>query len=346
MKFFRRNTYFCAVIFGIYLLFASLSYAATSPKKVALVIGNSSYEFVPNLPNPSNDATDIGASLERLGFDVTSGIDLSYKKMRLMLRDFSEQAESAAVALIYFAGHGVEIDKINYLIPVNAQLKSDRDIEFEAVQLDTILHSIGSSQGLKIVLIDACRNNPFLASMTRTSATRSVGHGLTRIDPGGILVGYSARGGTLALDWENRNSPYAKALLYHLEQPGLEVGKLFRKVRDQVYNSTSGSQEPFTYGSLPGNDVYLKAPLIISESHSDVELAFQSTADSVIISDFANAEKYDTVHLWKTFLSKYDIKHENPLLDLPNPLVRLARKRLKFLEKESEILAKYAKKKK
>lgn len=226
-------------------------------KRMALVIGNAQYDYVSNLPNTSNDAQDIAAALDRIHFDVTALYDLDYRQMRLALRDFSDKAAGADVVLVYFAGHGIEIDNTNYLIPTNAELRNDRDVEYEAIRLDSVLKAVSSVPGLKLVLVDACRNNPFLSDMERTNATRSIGQGLGSIDPGGVLVGYSARGGTLALDGGGRNSPYAEALLEHIEVPGLELGKMFRKVRDTVFTLTDGYQEPFTYGSLPGRDIFL-----------------------------------------------------------------------------------------
>ncbi|WP_299985730.1 caspase family protein [uncultured Ruegeria sp.] len=229
--------------------------------RVALVIGNSTYERVSNLPNTYNDSHDLADALERIGFDVTRGLNLSYRDMRIAIRDFAEAAAKAKVVVIYFAGHGIEIDNTNYLIPVDAALQSDRNIDLEAIRLDTLIGSVSGSDGLKIILIDACRNNPFVPDMKRTSATRSIGRGLARIDPSGVLVGYAARSGTLALDGSGRNSPYAQALLRHIEEPGLELGKMFRKVRDTVFDLTDGYQEPFTYGSLPGHDIFLVPPL-------------------------------------------------------------------------------------
>jgi hypothetical protein len=243
--------------------------AHAQERRFALVIGNSDYEFVGALQNPTNDATDIGKALERLGFSVTTALNLDYNQMRLALRDFGEVAADADMALVYFAGHGIEIDNTNYLIPVNAELKSDRDVEFEAVRLETVIASIETSRGIKIILVDACRNNPFVADMTRTVASRSIGRGLGRIDPGGVLVGYSARGGTISLDGDGRNSPYAKALLDLIDEPGLEIGKLFRRVRDAVLDETAGAQEPFTYGSLPGEDIFLMAPAPVDDSAAD-----------------------------------------------------------------------------
>lgn len=244
-----------AVVLAFVLCAAQLAHA--SGKRVALVMGNSDYDHVSTLINPVNDTEDLAAALRRIGFDVTLGHNLDYRGMRLALRDFAEAAQTADVVLIYFAGHGIEIDNVNYLIPTNAELRSDRDVEFETVRLDAVIRSVADAPGLKIVLVDACRNNPFLSTMTRTASTRSLGRGLGRIDPGGVLVGYAARGGTLALDGDGRNSPYVQALLQHIEEPGLELGKLFRKVRDTVYDLTDGFQEPFTYGSLPGEDIFL-----------------------------------------------------------------------------------------
>ncbi|HMO70765.1 MAG TPA: caspase family protein [Paracoccaceae bacterium] len=244
-------------------------WACTAPlqaqdRRVALVIGNATYAQVPDLVNPANDAADLRDALVRLGFRVTFGTNLDDSGMRRALRDFGETAADADIALIYYAGHGIEIDGTNYLIPVNASLRSDRDVEFETVRLDAVVGALDASRGLKIVLVDACRNNPFAAEMTRSVATRSIGRGLSRIDPGGVLVGYSARGGTIALDGEGRNSPYAAALLRHIEEPGLEIGKLFRLVRDSVLETTRGAQEPFTYGSLPGSDIFLIPPVTLA----------------------------------------------------------------------------------
>ncbi|MFK7744645.1 MAG: caspase family protein [Roseobacter sp.] len=227
-------------------------------EKVALVIGNSEYEFVGRLPNPQNDAKDVAEVLEGIGFDVTVGLDLDYRGMRIAIRNFAQKARTADVVFVYYAGHGVEMDNTNFLVPVNAELRSDIDVQLEAIRLDVLIDSVSSSSnGLKVVLVDACRNNPFLSDMAVTSSTRSIGRGLGRVDPTGVLVGYSARGGTLALDGDGRNSPYASALLTRIPEPGLELGKMFRKIRDDVYQSTGGYQEPFVYGSLPGRDIYL-----------------------------------------------------------------------------------------
>ncbi|WP_170610475.1 caspase family protein [Ruegeria arenilitoris] len=253
-----------------------------SEKRMALVIGNSDYSHVSVLPNATNDANDLADALTRIGFDVTNAANLSYREMRLAIRDFANVASDANVVLVYFAGHGIEIDNTNYLIPVNAALQSDRDIEFEAIRLDAIVNAVSVANGLKVVLVDACRNNPFLTNMARTSATRSIGRGLGRVDPGGVLVGYAARAGTLALDGDGRNSPYAQALLTHIEEPGLEIGRLFRKVRASVLELTGGYQEPFTYGSLPDREIYL-VPAALTAQPKETAVSVPTEVDSPLV---------------------------------------------------------------
>ncbi|MEM1351956.1 MAG: caspase family protein [Pseudomonadota bacterium] len=300
------------------LLSAESLFAQSGPeKRVALLIGNARYQHVSGLTNPANDASDIGAALERVGFSVTTLLDLDYRAMRLALRDFAETASDADMALIYFAGHGIEIDNTNYLIPVNAELRSDRDVDFEAIRLDQVVDTIADVDGLKMILVDACRNNPFLQDMRRTASTRSIGRGLGRIDPGGVLVGYAARGGTLALDGEGRNSPYAQAILRHIEEPGLELGKLFRKVRDTVFSLTDGYQEPFTYGSLPGEDIFLVPPVTpVAFPKSDAEVATDLSIARQMMEDFANADSKDTSTAWTQFLVRYASNPNTALLDI------------------------------
>lgn len=277
------------------------SVANADTRRVALVIGNAKYQNVADLPNAGNDASDLTAALERVGFKVWHSQNLDYRSFRLVLRDFGRVAKKADVAVIYFAGHGIEIDNTNYLIPVNSELRSDQDIEFEAIRLDSVISSVTGGDGLKIVLIDACRNNPFLSTMIRENGTRSIGRGLGRIDPSGVLVGYAAKGGTLALDGEGRNSPYASALLKHIEEPGLELGKLFRKVRDTVYQLTDGLQEPFTYGSLPSDDIFLVPATISVPPVSNIA----GNVGNQIYADFELARSFATLDAIETFLKRY-----------------------------------------
>ena len=229
-------------------------------QRVALVIGNAAYVHAPQLANPLNDAADISAALARLDFEVTKIEDADYATLRQGLMAFTRQASSAELAVVFYAGHGIEVDQRNFLVPVDARLASDQDVEFETVPLDLVMRSVSRASGLRLVILDACRDNPFAVSMERQGATRAIGRGLARVEPSGdTLVAYASKEGTVASDGSGRNSPFSSALLSHLEEPGLEVGFMFRKVRDAVLSSTGGRQEPFVYGSLSSKGVYLTA---------------------------------------------------------------------------------------
>ena len=241
-----------------------LSFFATAPlsaaPRVALVIGNASYEHAPALANPLNDAADMGAALERLGFAVTRLENGSDAEMRRGLNEFRRAASASEVAVVFYAGHGIEVDGRNFLVPVDARLATDQDVEYQAIPLELAQRAVERASGLRLVILDACRENPFAVSMQRAGATRSIGRGLARVEPSGeTLVAYAAKEGTVASDGDGRNSPYSEALLRFLEEPNLEVMFMLRKVRDAVLASTGGSQEPFWYGSLSSKGVYLAA---------------------------------------------------------------------------------------
>ena len=250
----------CAVVLCWTTVLFALPLEAS--QRVALVIGNSAYEHVPRLNNPGNDARDFSARLEALGFQVTTRLDLDQQGLNRALQQFARDSAGAEIALLFFAGHGIEVDGKNWLVPIDARLQSDTDVEFESVAQELALRSVGGAQQLRLVILDACRDNPFANAMQRAGATRSIGRGLGRIEPtGGTLVAYAARDGTTADDGRGRNSPYTAALLRELEEPGVEVSLLFRRVRDRVLESTGHRQEPFTYGSLPSLALYLNPPV-------------------------------------------------------------------------------------
>jgi len=305
-----------ASIICIVLYSSALRAENETERRVALVIGNSGYQHVTRLTNPENDARDIANVLWTIGFDVTSDFDLDFRAMRLAVRDFAEQAEQADIVVIYYAGHGIEVGGENYLIPVNAELKRDRDVDFEAIRLQALLASLEAVDGLKIVLVDACRNNPFSVQMASRTANRSIGRGLARIEPSGVLVGYAAKGGTLAMDGMGRNSPYASALLTHLPEPGLELGKLFRKVRDTVYAATGGEQEPFVYGSLPGRDIFLVPPDVEAPTETPPRTAALPDTDSKIQQDYSRAVFMNSVWGWRTFIAEHSGVPDHWLVNL------------------------------
>ncbi len=248
---------------------------AQAAPRVALVIGNASYAHAPELENPLNDAADVAAALRRLGFSVTKLENANFAELRKGLLEFTLAASASEVAVVFYAGLGIEVDQRNFLVPVDARLASDQSVEFEAVPLDLVQQAVSRASVLRLVVLDACRENPFSASMQRAGATRSIGRGLARVEPAGdTLVAYAAKEGTLAADGQGRNSPYSKALLAHLEEPGLEVGLMFRRVRDAVLTSTGGRQEPFVYGSLSSRGVYLaEAPAIGAAPVEDTAIA-------------------------------------------------------------------------
>lgn len=239
---------------------------AQAQKRVALVIGNSNYNQVARLPNPANDSRAMADALVRLDFVVTLQQDLGKAAMEQTLADFSDAAREADLAVVYYAGHGMEMNGKNYLIPTDAKLKSDNRVQFETVSLDHVMLAIEGAKALKLVLLDACRDNPFANSMKPTNATRSISRGLAKVETNpGMLVSYAAAAGTTALDGDGKHSPYTEALLAHIEQPGLELSLLFRKVADAVQAKTDGKQTPFEYGRLPGVSIYLKEPVLVEE---------------------------------------------------------------------------------
>ena len=223
--------------------------------RVALVVGNSTYAHIGRLPNPDNDARDISTALRRLGFEVTTELETNRVELTEALRAFTRRSAGADVSLVFYAGHGIEMDGVNYLVPVDARLERDVDVRFETVTVDDLLVST-TGASLRLVILDACRNNPLARSMQRTAATRTVSGGsfadLNEDLLGDeTLVAYAAAAGTTAADGRGRNSPYTAALLSHLETP-LEIGLLFRRVRAQVLGATNGAQRPHEYHSLVG----------------------------------------------------------------------------------------------
>lgn len=243
-----------------FVLIVGGSLEGYAAKRIALVIGNGAYQQVAKLPNPDNDARAVATALERLGFAVTLKVDLDYSGLRRALSAFSRAVAGADVAAIFYAGHGIEVGGQNFLLPTDAKLTHANDVDFEAIPLTAAMGALESAKGLKLVILDACRNNPFAVKMVRAGATRSVGRGLARVSPRGsdTLVAYAAKEGTTADDGKGTHSPYTAALLKHLETPGLEIRLLFGRVRDSVLANTGRRQEPFTYGSLGGEAIFLK----------------------------------------------------------------------------------------
>jgi uncharacterized caspase-like protein len=269
--------------------FLLVSGPALAEKRVALVLGNSAYRNVAPLTNPVNDSARIATTLKEAGFDVVdSRRDLPAAETRRALRDFADRARDADIAVVYYAGHGIEVDGANYLIPIDARLERDTDIYDEGLSLDRILIAIEPAKKLRLVILDACRDNPFARTMKRTVASRAIGQGLAKVEPTSpnVLIAYSAKAGSTAADGDGKNSPFTAALSHHLTKPGLDVRRAFGFVRDEVLKTTGNKQEPFVYGSLGGEDVPLvpapaaaapAAPAVSAqaEARRDYELALQ-----------------------------------------------------------------------
>lgn len=233
--------------------------SAPQGRRIALVIANAAYSRVAQLANPQRDAAKIAATLRSVGFadvDVAENLDVSSFADRL--RIFAKKAADADWAVVYYAGHGIEIDNSNYLIPVDATLASDRDVKFEAVSLEQVMAAVEGAKQMRLVILDACRENPFEVAMKRADGTRAVARGLARVEPeGGTMVVYAAKAGQVASDGADGNSPFVTSLARRMAEPGVEIGKLFRLVRDDVLKATDRRQEPFVYGSLPAEDVFI-----------------------------------------------------------------------------------------
>jgi tetratricopeptide (TPR) repeat protein len=225
-------------------------------RRIALIIGNGAYKNVQPLDNPPRDAKLISASLHDLGFQtVTLANDLTRDKFFEALHAFASEAEKADWAVVYYAGHGFEIGGVNYLVPVDARLAADKDAETEAVALEQVIAAVAGARKLRLVLLDACRDNPFAPAMQRTIALKLVDKGLSNIEPSaGFMVVYAAKHGETALDGEGTDSPFAVAVAHDIKEPHIEVRKLFDIVRDDVWTATRHEQQPFTYGSPPGRD--------------------------------------------------------------------------------------------
>ena len=253
------KTGFLILAVNLIVLLIATSHSAAK-NRVALVIGNQSYANTSDLYNPVKDAKDVASALRRLDFEVTEHLDISLDKMRKAVISFGRLARRSDMAVIYFAGHGMEMGGENWLIPVDAHLISDIDVEDEAIGLSYVMGKLRGSRKLSLIILDACRNNPFASRIKRTSGvSRAVSRGFARIEPEeNLLVAYAAREGTLADDGTTgENSPYAAALLKHLETPNIDVRILFGKIRDEVKANTEKRQIPHTYGSLPGHRILL-----------------------------------------------------------------------------------------
>jgi uncharacterized caspase-like protein len=263
------------------VLFATVAHAAG---KVALVIGNGAYQNATALPNPPNDAADMAVALEKLGFNVITGIDVNQAQMVQKVGDFEEAAREADVTFFFYAGHGLQVNGLNYLVPIDAKLERPTSLQFETIETSLILNSMSGSGRTAIALLDACRNNPLSRSFSRSlgkSRSVAVGQGLAAptMGSGGIIIGFSTAPGEVAADGEGRNSPFTSALLKNISTPGLEIQQLMTRVKADVYSETKETQEPWHNSSLRSEVFLVPAAVVVAPPATEPPKSQQSSTE-------------------------------------------------------------------
>ncbi len=244
-----------ASVFLVLLAVAAGSVAARAEKRVALVIGNASYQHTASLPNPVNDADDMAVALKKVGFDVIAVKNVDKRSLEKAMADFGRQAQQADAALVYYAGHGIQFQGLNYLMPVDARLEDEYSINYELTRMDDVLFALSKARGVKILILDACRNNPLAERLSSRGVKRDFvqTRGLARIEAArGMLVAFATQSDQIAADGAGRNSPFTGALLKEIEEPGIEIATLFRRVAIDVNQATGGRQLPELSISMSG----------------------------------------------------------------------------------------------
>jgi hypothetical protein len=288
-------------IVGALTLGAVVAGDALADRRVALIIGNAKYEHADTLANTVNDADAITSLLTKAGFDIVDERrNVGVVEFKRGVREFLSAASNADIAVVYYSGHGIEIGGVNYLIPVDARLASEFDVDDEAIAVDRIITATQSAKKLSLIILDACRDNPFLRQPARIATTRSIGNRLAGVEPTStdMLIAYAAKAGSVSYDGTGANSPFTTALVKYLAQPGLDIRIALGKVRDDVLANTGNRQEPFVYGSLGGADISLvpapSAPEVASAPNTDA-----------IAADYGMAERVGSVQAWQAFLAAH-----------------------------------------
>ena len=330
----RKTGTFTAWIVGAVLLLTGVAAPAWAGQRVALVVGNAAYAHAPALATPLNDASDVRMALERLEFAVTRVENADHAVLLRSLREFAAAAAAAEAAVLFYTGHGVAVDGRNFLLPVDARLSSEQDIEFEAVPLALAERAVTRAGRVRVIVLDASRENPFVSSMREAEARRPIGRGLARLEPSaGTLVAFAAKEGTVAVDGRGRNSLYSETLLRYLEEPGLEIGAMFGKVREAVLAATGGSQEPTLYGSLSSAGAYLGPPPAFAESQvANPDTAGETPPDQITAEMLAAERLY-----WDSVKDSSDPAEIQTYLDRypSGTYAALARVRVERLKREA-----------
>ena len=296
----KRVMHRVAAIGGAVIMMVLACNAARAERRVALVVGNGSYQSVPKLSNPGRDAVSVAKMFQDAGFEtVEVQLNLGNLDFKRAIRKFETVADQSDIAIVYYAGHGLEIGGVNYLIPVDARLASDRDAEDEAIPLERLVSSADGARRLRLIILDACRDNPFVTTMRRErkAATRGVNAGLGRVEPTATdtLIAYAAKAGSTADDGDSEHSPFTTAVLKNLTIPGLDVRLAFGRVRDEVLKMTGQRQEPFVYGALGGGSISL-VPAPATPQDAPV---------NEVKADFELVQKIGTKRAWEVFLASH-----------------------------------------
>src|SRR5438132_5538388 len=264
-----------AVLVSGFILFVLAAFGAQAAtpdvKRVALVIGNSKYVNAVPLPNPANDARLIASTLRNAGFEVLEGVDQDNAGMHSLISKFTEDSYNADLAVIFYAGHGMQVDGKNYLIPVDAELTSPAYLKTRTVQIDQFMAALPPDPAVGVIILDACRDNPLARTLAASlPKSRSLSAGLAPVEAksdgvgtGGILIAYATDPGAIAFDGNGVDSPYSLALAKHLTEPGVEIQSALTRVRGDVTEATQGRQRPWHNASL-GREVFLGKPSAVA----------------------------------------------------------------------------------
>ncbi len=296
---------------------------AQAQQRIALVIGNSAYQYSPSLENPANDARLIAAVLHDSGFKVNLQTDLAFKQMKRQLRDFTRKIRHLGkdtIGLVYFAGHGTQVNGRNFLLPIDANIESEGDVAIETIDAQGLLSGLNhAGNQLNIIILDACRNNPF------KRGSRATVRGFSRMDaPTGSLIAYSTQPGNVALDGDGKNSPYALALAQAMREPGIMIESVFKKTRQDVRNKTKSKQIPWEESSLFGDFYFRKNPPTPAPSSAQ-----PSNNNAMIMADTA---------FWNSIKdSQRPSAYQSYLTTFPKGLFQpLAKMRLKTLQSRQD----------
>lgn len=298
------------------LIVATLALAAAyvpafAEKRVALVVGNSAYRHAAPLKNPRNDANDMVSKLRKHGFEVISGTDLNRTALERKVRDFSAAISDADVALFYYAGHGLQVNGVNYLAPVDAKLNKEADLDFESIRLDLVLRQMQRSKRINLVFLDACRDNPLAQSLKAASRSLNVASGLAPVDKAaGMLISFATEPGNVALDGDGRNSPFTSALLKHIDATDASINDVMIEVRKDVMEATKGAQVPWENSSLTGQ-FYFNPSRSVSDKTAALTGSSAATkvitvADETVEHTFwTSVESSKTPELYEAYLQRY-----------------------------------------